>query len=297
MPNRLVSLIRVGAALVAVAALAGCSHADTAPPVASVSFTASRTRVALGSPVDLTYRFDVAPNAKITGDYRVFLHVVNPDGTTMWTDDHDPPVPTSQWKPGQTIQYTRTKFVPDFPYLGQATVKVGLYKDAERLPLSGSDPADRKNMSREYTVGTLDMLPRSDNVLILYKAGWYPAEVSPTDPTIEWQWTGKAAVANVQNPKKDATLYLDYEARPDAFDHPQVVTVSLGDQVVTSFPADSAARTLKKIPIAAAQFGTGEMAELRLSVDRTFVPAQSPVGGHDVRELGLEVYHLFVEPK
>jgi hypothetical protein len=37
------------------------------------------------------------------------------------------------------------------------------------------------------------------------------------------------------------------------------------------------------------------MAELRISVDRTFVP--SAIGaGQDVRELGFRIYHLFVDP-
>ena len=63
-----------------VSASAGCSGADTAPPVATVSFTPSKSRVPLGSPVDFTYRFDVAPGAKIDGDYRVFVHVNRDDG-------------------------------------------------------------------------------------------------------------------------------------------------------------------------------------------------------------------------
>ena len=41
------------------------------------------------------------------------VHVVDTDEELMWTDDHHPPTPTSQWKPGQTIEYTRTVFVPD----------------------------------------------------------------------------------------------------------------------------------------------------------------------------------------
>jgi hypothetical protein len=39
------------------------------------------------------------------------------------------------------------------------------------------------------------------------------------------------------------------------------------------------------------------MAELRVEVDRTFVPAKLPAGGRDVRELGLRVYNVFVETR
>jgi hypothetical protein len=54
---------------------------------------------------------------------------------------------------------------------------------------------------------------------------------------------------------------------------------------------------LKKIPITAAQLGTGEMAELRIDVDQTFVPAKLPGGSKDYRELGIRVYHAFIEPR
>src|SRR5688572_15576039 len=53
---------RMRTALAAVAPLAfviGCSQGDTAPPVATVTFSANKTRVPLGSPVELTYRFNV----------------------------------------------------------------------------------------------------------------------------------------------------------------------------------------------------------------------------------------------
>src|SRR5690554_3505631 len=54
---------------------------DTAPPVATPAFSASRSRAALGSPVDLTYRFTVATNAPaFDKDYRVLVHFVDSDG-------------------------------------------------------------------------------------------------------------------------------------------------------------------------------------------------------------------------
>ena len=72
------------------------------PPVATPSLTLGRDRVAIGSPLKMTYKFQVAPDAKIDGDYIVFVHVLDPEGERLWDDDHMPPVRTSQWKPGQT---------------------------------------------------------------------------------------------------------------------------------------------------------------------------------------------------
>lgn len=289
---------RVCLAAAFVCSLAGCSKTDTARPVAAASFSASKPRVALGSPVVLNYRFDVTPDAAISGDYKVFVHVSDSDGKVMWDDDHDPAVPTSTWKPGQTIQYSRTKFIPVFPYLGEATVRVGLYKGTERLPLSGVDPADRPSPNREYKVGTLELVPQSENVFIQYRGGWHPDEYSPETPSVSWHWTQKLASLSFANPKKDATFYLEYDARPDTFNgQPQKVTVYLGDQVIATFAADSTAPGLRLIPITAAQLGAGEMAELRIEVDKTFVPARLPNGGKDARELGIRVYHAFVEVK
>lgn len=267
--------------------------------MATAAFAASKTRVPLGSPVDLTYKFDVAPNAKIDGDYRVFVHVLDADGKVIWTDDHDPPVPTSQWKPGQTVgPYTRTVFVPVVPYLGEAAVRIGLYRDnAPRLTLAGGDPGDRGVASHEYKVGVLQMLPSSENLLTIWKSGWNQDEYAADNPANSWRWTQKLATLSFRNPHKDVMLYLDYDARSDLFSgQPQTVTVGTGTQVVASFPADSTARTLRRIPLSAAQLGNGEMVDVRIEVDKTFVPATLPNGGSDRRELGIRVYHAFVEP-
>jgi hypothetical protein len=283
--------------LAGVAALAaGCGSTDPAPPVATVSFAANKPKVPVGSPVELTYKFDVAPDAKISGDYRVFVHVKNPDGTTLWNDDHDPSIPTSKWTPGQTIQYTRTRFVPAGPYSGEATVELGLYRDTDRLPLQGREPTDRESTSRSYRVGTLTLLPLSENIFVILNSGWHPAEFSPEDSTLEWQWTQKVATLRFRNPRKDINFYIEYDARPDIFsDRPQQVTVYSGEQAVATFAAEQSNPTLKIFPITQAQLGGSEMAELRLEVDRTFVPAKLPSGGRDARELGIRVYHAFVE--
>jgi hypothetical protein len=43
--------------------------------------------------------------------------------------------------------------------------------------------------------------------------------------------------------------------------------------------------------------GTAEMAELELSVDKTFVPMQISGGtSKDPRELGVRVFHAFIQP-
>src|SRR6478752_1185275 len=97
-------------ALAAGLVVAGCSKKkDTTPPVATPSLTLSHDRAPAGSPLELTYKFVVPNDARFAEDYRVFVHVVDTDEEQMWTDDHNPPVPTSQWKPGRRSS-TRARF-------------------------------------------------------------------------------------------------------------------------------------------------------------------------------------------
>jgi hypothetical protein len=266
----------------------GCSREEVSgPPVATPSLTLGRDRVAIGSPLKLTYKFQVAPDAKFDGDYIVFVHVLDPEGESLWNDDHQPPTPTSRWKPGETIEYTRTIFVPNYPYIGEAAIRLGLYQKETRLPMSGTEAG-----RREYVVAKVQLLPQSENVFLIYKEGWHPAEVAADNPASEWQWTQKRATISFKNPKRDATFYLEYDARIDLFTPPQQVTVLVGGQPIGTFAADSKQTRLVTFPVSAAQFGTGEMAEVAIEVDKTFKP-----GGADTRELGIRVFHAFVEPK
>jgi len=268
--------------------VAGCNKKDSAPPVATPSFSASKDRVALGGPIDLTFQFDVI--APIKDNYRVLVHVVNPDGDVLWNDDHDPIVPTSQWKPGQKIQYTRQRFVPVVPFTGEATVRVGLYKADERLPLQGAEPEQRT-----YKVGTIQLLPQSENVFLIYKSGWHSPEFAP-DNSEEWQWTQKSGVVNFKNPRKDVTLLLQMDGRADLFPAPQQLTLVVAGKPVKTITVDSSTKGLQRIPISAAELGGDDMVELRLDVDKTFILAQLGKGT-DSRELGVRVSHIFVEPK
>jgi len=274
--------------------LAGCGSKDDAPPVATVSLTVNKAAAPLGSPIDMTYRFEVAPGMTFDGNYRVFMHLLDSDGVNRWSDDHDPPTKTSEWKAGQTVEYTRTSFIPVVPYLGEATIRVGLYRaDAPdtRAPLSGPEPE-----GRSYKVATLRVLPQSENIFIVLRSGAHPAEFAPENPAREWFWTSREYVASFKNPRKDATLYLEFDGRPDLFDQPQMVNVYLGSQSVASFAADSVNPVLRRIPLRADQLGSVDMAELRIGVDRSFVPAAMPGVGQDSRELGIRIYRLFVDP-
>lgn len=272
------------------ASLAGCGGGkDNEPPVAAPSLTFNHDRVPIGSPLKMTYAFTVAENAKIDGDYIVFVHVLDPEGERLWGDDHPPSIPTSQWKPGQKVEYTRTVFVPNYPYIGEAQVRIGLYspQSSKRLRLSGNEIS-----RREYLVGKFQLQPQSENIFLIYKDGWHPPEVAADNPTAEWQWTKKTATLSFRNPKRNAIFYIEYDARIDLFNPPQQVTVRSGDATIGTFAASSKERALVTFPITAEQLGSADMATITLDVDRTFTPS-----GGDTRELGIRVFHAFVDPR
>ena len=244
--------------------------------------------------MEMTYRFVVAPDAPaFAEDYWVFVHFLDTDGELMWTDDHRPPVPTRQWTKGQTVEYTRTMFVPKFPYVGQTTVEVGIFSrtSEQRLPLSGATKGQRS-----YQVATFDLHLQADNVFVVFKDGWHPTEVADNGAGTEWQWSKQAATWTFRNPKRDILFYLQADQPIAGLPEPQRVELRIGDAAVDTFNVGSGQAELRKIPISATQLGNGDTVEIRLVVDRTFVPATiAALNSSDSRELGIRVFRAYVE--
>lgn len=255
----------------------------------------NHTAVPLGSPLELTYKFVVANDARLGEDYRVFMHVMDVDEERLWDDDHDPQTPTSQWKPGQTIEYKRTVFVPVFPYVGEGTIRIGLYSKATgaRVPMNGDDAGQNA-----YRVARIQLLPQTDNLLTVFKDGWHQAEVAGDNATIDWQWTKREATIAFRNPKKDAVFYLDVDSPGGEHHGPQQVQAVLNGQVIDQFALEPHQRLLRRVPITAAQIGTAEMVDLQIRVDKSWIPAQTPAAAStDTRELGVRVFHVFIDPR
>lgn len=271
-----------------------CGSQPDGPPLAEPSVEFSRTQIALGSPVDVTYRFKVAGDARFDQDYHVMVHFLDSEGELMWTDDHRPATPTSQWKPGQDIAYTRTMFVPVVPYIGETTVHMGLYsvEDKRRLPLSGETKGQHA-----YRVASVELLPQTGNVFLVFKNGWHETEVAPQNPGVEWQWTKKTATLTFRNPRRDATFYLHADNPGGGLAEAQKVAILVNGAPVDTFDLAPGQEVIHRAPITAAALGGADMAELQIQVDKTFVPALLPAANsRDSRELGVRVFHMFVEP-
>lgn len=285
-----------------VALLAACCGAcvnktDTAMPVATATVALSEPGAAVESPIDVAYKFVVAADApKIDKDYSVFVHFNDATGEQLWADDHQPAKPTSQWKPGDTVEYTRTMFVPKVAYTGKATIDVGLYLPGsdERLPLGGESVG-----KRAYRVGALEVRPQAGNTVVFYKTGWYDVEIVPDSPGVEWHWSKNEAQFEFRNPKRDATFVVELDQPERNLTGSQSVT--LKDPAGATLDAVTLApgqREVRRVAIPAAQLGSGDSVVLTLAVDRTFSPAYLPAAKNsDVRTLGVRVFHAYIQPK
>ena len=283
------------AALGGMMLLPACSRrkpAEVNPIIPSIKV--NRVKAPLGSALEITYTWTLEPGAKkLDQDYRALVHFIDSHDVMLFEDDHAPVPPTSTWEPGKTYSYTRTRFVPVYPYVGEVEVRMGLYPypgRGERPALKGEDRG-----FREYKVATLELLPQTENVFLIYKEGWHNPETHPDNPSVERTWTKKEALVSFKNPKKDVIVYLEGDTCVKCFPVTPELTVTVGNNVGLRFPIDGPQVYLKKIRVKAADLGNDEWVDLRLSMNQSFVPKNlNPPLNNDDRELGFNVYHLYV---
>jgi len=284
---------RVALALIAATALIGCKRRQPAEAIdVTPSLSVNRARAPLGSAIEVTYTWTTGASLKkMDQPYRAFVHFLDSHEVMLFTDDHVPTPAPSSWEPGKTYSYTRTVFIPIYPYVGDVEVRVGLHPEGrgERLALKGQDTG-----MREYKVASMEVLPQTENIFLVYKEGWHNPESSPQNPSLERTWTKKDALVSFKNPKKDIVVYLEADTNYKAFDFPPVLTVAVNGRSGLTVPIENSEVFLKKIRVKAADLGNEEWVDLKLSMNQSFVPKVKGVNTHDDRELGLLVYHLYV---
>ena len=261
-------------------------------PVATATIGLDRVRAPLGAPLELNIRFDVAPDLPpLTEDYRVLLHILNSDEELLWTEDHAPSPPTTQWLAGQTVEYTRRMRIPMYPYIGEALIAIGLYSPSSgvRIPLAGQDLGQLS-----YRVGTLQLEPQPESSFLTYDDGWHPAEFDG-DGRNDWRWTTGRAGVSFRNPRSDAFLVLELEARPDMFEVPQRLSLVIADRTIHEQVLDTSGVLYLKQQINASDLGTADITRLEIRVDQTFSPASRGGAPEDMRELGVRVFYAYFE--
>jgi len=257
------------------------------------SFEVSRSRAPLGSYVEARYTWTLEPTArKLEQDYRALVHFVDSHKVVLFTDDHVPSPPVTEWEPGKSYTYERTVFVPIYPYVGDVRVVMGLYPASgrgERVLLKGEDMG-----LRAFKVAEMEFLPQTENIFLVYKEGWHSPESSPQNPSLERTWTKREALVSFKNPGKDVILYLEADTNAKAFSEPPVLTVGTNAGRGLAIPIENSEVFVRKIRFTAEDLGDGEWVDLKLAMNGSFVPRDAGVNDHDDRELGLLVYHLWL---
>src|SRR5580765_7460772 len=119
----LVASVAVGAML-----LPACRRKPAEVNPIQPALKVNRDRAPLGSAIEVTYSWSLEAGAKkIPPGYRAFVHFLDSHKVVLFTDDHVPTPAPESWEAGKTYSYSRTVFIPIYPYVGEAQVVIGLY--------------------------------------------------------------------------------------------------------------------------------------------------------------------------
>ncbi len=246
--------------------------------------------VPLGEPLDIGYAWTTAGEFEAPADdYKVFVHMIDPDGNILLQDDHYPPQPTSQWRASQAEEYRRWYYPPNSLEAEYLDFVVGLYSPDTRTRV--------RDASGEWAeaVQVHRMTVRSDDVsgIPLYMEGWYPPEQVVEPEPREWRWSQETARAVFTNPRKDAVLHLRAHGPFDEVGA-QAVVLRIGDSELASVEVSAADEFLERIVIPASAMGSNEWVELNLQVTPALVPQEIEPDSQDDRQLGLQVFSMYL---
>ena len=274
--------------------LGACSSApDSTTPRVSVTpaLQLSASAAAGGHAIDATYRFTVARDAgPVPPAQTVFVHLRDDDGEILWTGDHQPPLPSERWMPGDVIEYARPVAVPRGLLGGTASVHVGLYgPSGQRLALQGDDAG-----GHSYRVATLRVLPPGSEPDAVYREGWHPIEIPDGTGIGEWRWSSGRAVVQMRNPRRSSVLVFELDQPITRLEQPQHVEIRTGGKVVGAFAVAPGQRTVVRLPVSQQDLGDADVVSFQMTIDRTFVPARDLGDDGDPRELGVRLFHAYL---
>jgi len=110
--------------------------------------------VAPGDAFEVVYTF--AGRGSLDRDWRVFAHFEAPHGG-RFLGDHAPARPTSWWRDGQYIRYTRVVDVPDKAQPGDYVLWLGMFEGRDRLAVAA--PARVRVQNDRIAAGVVEVAP------------------------------------------------------------------------------------------------------------------------------------------
>ena len=246
----------------------------------------------MGTPIEVTYSFSTKKDyVALSKEMTVFVHFIDPRGNRRFQDDHEPPKPTSEWRANGNYNYTRTVFIPKNIPAGEYSVVVGIYSPTkgQRIEMEAKPYGNRS-----YEMGTLLVEIPPQEPVVQYTSGWYDPESEPNDVGRSWRWTKKEAIMKVKNPNTDALLYLKVDGVPERFPEAQKLTVSVDGHEIETFSISSNQPVMKKYDVPKSMLGNEKMVDVKLAVDKSFIPASVEKASRDTRDLGVRVYQLYL---
>jgi len=245
--------------------------------------------VPLGEPLDMRFSWSTGSEFSAPAlDYKIFVHLIDPQGNILMQDDHFPPEPTSQWTAGQTLDYERWLYVSELE-VEYVDIVVGLYEREDRAQIQGS-----AGWSESVTIHRLGIRADDMTGIPVYMSGWHPREETPDEDPGAWKWTEDVAKAVFTNPMKSAVLHLSGHSPVDEVGGPQTVVVKIGDQEVARLEITDADTFTERVEIPVAAMGEGEWVELTLEASPVLVPEELDPESGDNRRLGLQVFMLYM---
>jgi hypothetical protein len=140
----------------------------------------------------------------------------------------------------------------------------------------------------------LKFLPTpADTPKISYEDGLYDLEINPETSLKRWRWTAKEARCKIDNPRRDALLFIKGGVNLGVLNNQKVI-FKVNDSILDEFiPKES--KFEKSYRIKKEILGEEDKFYLVISTDKTFIPKQVILRSEDERELGVQISFIMKE--
>jgi len=291
--NRRIEIIRKAAGIFLVIQIAFVSFScKRETQIRGVEIEVSFSEATLSDDLitDIQYKWKTKKDfVEVEEDYNAYVHFWH-RYNLLFYDNHSPEIPTSLWEPGKEYTYSRRIFIPTFMDKADPEFKG---EGSLRLSIGLNSPYDKSGrLPKPLFEKKLKFLPApADTPKISYEDGWYDLEVSPKTSLKRWRWTAKEARCKIDNPRRDALLFIKGGVNPGVLNDQKVI-FKVNDSILDEFiPKESKFEKLYRIK--KETLGEEDKFYLVIATDKTFIPKQVILRSEDERELGVQISFIY----
>ncbi len=247
---------------------------------AGIRRTGERIYLKAGSYLDLRVIFEPQENFIPTSvPLSVSFHLKSGGGETVMIEDHQPPIPSTEWRAGYPMKYRKIVHVDERVPYSKIIMMLGLYDPqkpgVEHYVLSKDDEAVKKAEAASIYVEKVESFQ--------YKEGFYATEFDGGTKE-SWRWMGKQGRIMMKTPQHPGFVHIKGSTMLECFDRPPTLTWRVcGDSEGSkAFDNDKITADMFIMP----ECLKGEEIEIILETDAVFSPFECR-GGSDDRRLGM----------